>query len=424
MFGSVAVSTHSIEDYVSTVGLAAVDELRHLAEPLRGVRVLELSSPGASGAVRSLLQSSIPLLTDLGIDAKWQQVRVASEYLGVDSTLRRALSGYPVDWSAKQESEWWSFNLANGELFDEDFDIVVVHHTASVGLYAALKQLNGKSPAGAWIWDSHRDYRTALPEAWALIRSHASNFTASIYDYKPFIRTDAPTRRKVVIPPGVDPLGPRSKPVSDDVRRTILDQKGLDTSRPMLAQIVLSIREDDPNRVIDTYEIVKRQRPDVQLVIVNLLSDEPGLAVSIGALRKRAQEVEGVLVLTEMDHVGNVELSALRDEATILIHQGSPRGISVELLEEMWQSKPIVSGRSPVAEAMLVQQRTGVLADTSSEQAEAIIRLLNDPKSAKRIGEAAHRRVESHYLVTHHIAGYLKLFQQVLRRTPERSKKR
>jgi len=95
--------------------------------------------------------------------------------------------------------------------------------------------------------------------------------------------------------------------------------------------------------------------------------------------------------------------------------------IPIELLEELWQARPIVSGRSPVAEAVLSRPRVGILADTAPEQAHAIVRLLNRPAEADRLGAAAKARVASHHLITHHAAGYLKLFQQVSRK---RSKNR
>jgi len=98
--------------------------------------------------------------------------------------------------------------------------------------------------------------------------------------------------------------------------------------------------------------------------------------------------------------------------------------IPIELLEELWQARPIVSGRSPVAEAVLSRPRVGVLADTAREQAHAIVRLLNRPAEAARIGAAAKARVASHNLITHHVAGYLKLFPQVSRKRAKRAKNR
>ncbi|MEX2431264.1 MAG: glycosyltransferase [Dehalococcoidia bacterium] len=420
MFGSVALNIHTVEDYIPLVGRETVRALRDLAEPLQGVRVLNLSSPQASGAVRSVLQSTVPLLTDLGLEAYWQQVRIPGEYMDADHNLRRALSGHPVKWSSKLEADWWQLNLSNALFFDETFDIVVVHHTASVGLHAALTQTYGSPPSGVWLWASHRDYRAALPQAWSLVRRHAEDFAGSVYPYKLFVRPDAPTAKKVVIHPGIDPLGPRARPVSRDIREMILQQRGIDVDRPILAQIVLSMREDDPLKVLETYELVRQRRPEVQLVIANLMEDGREMGRRIEELRARGKDLGGFLVLTDLDRLGNVELSALRDEATILIHQGFPRGISVELLEEMWQGRPIVSGTSAVAEAVLINKKTALLADTPAAQADAIIWLLDHPEHAAKIGNAAHETVAKNYLLTNHLAAELKLFQQVLRRNAAR----
>ncbi|MCH8974183.1 MAG: glycosyltransferase, partial [Chloroflexi bacterium] len=206
---------------------------------------------------------------------------------------------------------------------------------------------------------------------------------------------------------------------SEEVRETILAQRGVDVTRPLLAQIVLSTRDDDPLRVLETYELAKREKPELQLIVAYLLSG-PDQGESVDALRRRGRELGGVVVLGEMDGVGNVEVCALRDQAAVLLHQGLPRGISIELLEEMWQSKPVVSSKSSVAEAVLTQHRTGILADTPAEQATAVLRLLASPAVGRRMGAAAHRRIAEHYLVTRYLADYLKLFQQVLHRTPER----
>ena len=172
-----------------------------------------------------------------------------------------------------------------------------------------------------------------------------------------------------------------------------------------------------PGRRLD-----KEQRPELQLVLVNMLTDGAEFAESLTRLRERVRGIEDVTLLTAMDHVGNVELSALRDQATILVHQGMPRGISMELLEEMWQARPIVSGRSPVAEAVLTRPNVAVLADTPPEQAHAILRLLDRPAEARKVGEAAKARVASRHLVNHYLAGNLKLFQQLLRPKARRPK--
>ena len=192
MFGSIAVGTRSIEEYQPVVGGTAIDELRTLAEPLQGVRVLHLSSPAVSNSVRNLLSSTVPLMADLGLRAQWQHLRIPSEFTAMDRQFRSALSGARVGWTARDSVDWTAFNLLNAELFDEEFDVVVVHHTASVVLYKAVSQVRGTRPPRAWIWHSHRDYRAALPGAWRVVQQHAAGFGAAVFDAKDLIRSDTP----------------------------------------------------------------------------------------------------------------------------------------------------------------------------------------------------------------------------------------
>ena len=422
MFGSIAVGTRSIEEYQPVVGRTAIDELRTLAEPLQGVRVLHLSSPTASNSVRNLLSSTMPLMADLGLRAQWQQLRIPSEFTAMDRQFRSALSGARVGWTARDSVDWTAFNLLNAELFDEEFDVVVVHHTASVGLYEAVSQVRGTRPPGAWIWHSHRDYRAALPGAWRVVQQHAADFGAAVFDAKGLIHSDTPNRIVAVVPLGVDALGARGLPVASEIRDALFSQRNIDVHRPILAQVVSSIRPEPPLAVLETFEMVKAYRPEVQLVTVNLAFAEGSeLRQTTDIVASRAEKIGGALLLTELGKVGNVENSALRQEAAVMVHQGRPSGVSLALLEEMWQGKPIVSARSLMAAATL-DDGTGILADSPMDQAEAIIRLLDSPGYAARLGRNAHRAVARRFLLPHHLKAYLKLFARLLRRPASRKR--
>lgn len=417
MFGIIALAPRSIDDYREVVGDTVVDELRALAEPLQGKRVLYLCSPAANRAVRAVLESTVPLMVDLGINAQWQQLRMPVEFQEMDSRLRRAMSRSDAPWTRENAVQWDDFNEMNARLYDEDFDVVVVHHTASINLYEAVTRVQGQKPAGAWVWHAHRDYRGANPDVWETVMRHATGFAAAVSDYPEFAGESVPNRVKAVIRPGVDPLGASTQPVSSEVRKALLSQRGIDLDQPILCQVSRANREEYPVKVMDAYELIKAYRPEVQLVMVNLSGIESTeLQKMMDMVNTYQTKVGNILLLTDLDRVGNVELASLRQEATVIMHQGLPHGISMELLEEMWQSKPIVGGRSSVATATLQHERTGLLADTPLEQAEAVLSLLQSPKQAQRLGERAHNEIVRHYMVTHHLQSYLKLMQRLLRK--------
>jgi trehalose synthase len=422
MFGTIALAPRSIDDYREVVGDNVIDELRALAEPLQGKRVLCLCSPAANRAVRAVLESTVPLMVDMGINAQWQQLRMPVEFQEMDTRLRRALSTADAPWTRENAAQWEDFNEMNARLYDEDFDVVVSHHTASISLYDAITRVQGQKPAGAWIWHAHRDYRGANPEVWEAVMRHAAGLAAAVSDYPEFAGESVPNRVKVVIRPGVDPLGASTQPVSQEVRRALLAQRGIDLDQPILCQVSRANREEYPVRVMDAYELIKAYRPEAQLVLVNLSGIESTeLQKMMHIVNTYQTKVGNILLLTDLDRVGNVELASLRQEATVIMHQGLPHGISMELLEEMWQSKPIVGGRSSVATATLQHERTGLLADTPLEQAEAVLSLLESPRYAQRMGNRAHSEIARRYMVTHHLRSYLRLMQRLLRKSSRKN---
>ena len=65
----VSVGQRSIADYTHLVGRALVEEIKELAEPLRGERVLHLSATAMGGGVSEILYALVPLMRDVGLDA-------------------------------------------------------------------------------------------------------------------------------------------------------------------------------------------------------------------------------------------------------------------------------------------------------------------------------------------------------------------
>ena len=85
---------NSLEAYRSVVG-DAVDELRALSEPLRGARVLHLSSTYYGGGVAEILSSLVPLLNNLGINTHWRVLRGGEEFFAVTKAMHNLLQGCP-----------------------------------------------------------------------------------------------------------------------------------------------------------------------------------------------------------------------------------------------------------------------------------------------------------------------------------------
>ena len=64
MLQKVDVAPRQLDDYRDVIGPDALDELRALAAPLRGARVLQIHATPYGGGVSELLRSVVPLERD------------------------------------------------------------------------------------------------------------------------------------------------------------------------------------------------------------------------------------------------------------------------------------------------------------------------------------------------------------------------
>ncbi len=68
-----------LEEYTPIVGEGVIAELRLLGERLSGKRVLNINSTRVGGGVAEILNRLIPLLREVGVDARWEVIRGTQE---------------------------------------------------------------------------------------------------------------------------------------------------------------------------------------------------------------------------------------------------------------------------------------------------------------------------------------------------------
>jgi trehalose synthase len=70
----VATGHKSLADYTHICGRELIEEIRELAEPLKGRRVVHVSATAFGGGVSEILYTLVPLMRDVGLDCEWQVI--------------------------------------------------------------------------------------------------------------------------------------------------------------------------------------------------------------------------------------------------------------------------------------------------------------------------------------------------------------
>jgi trehalose synthase len=127
MFEAVDVGLQCIDCYEASAGREAIEQLKTLAAPLKGARVLHLNATPYGGGVAEILRSEVPLLRDLGLAADWRIITGDETFFTVTKAMHNALQGASRPLTAQERETYLTYSTRNAKLLEEQYDLIVVH---------------------------------------------------------------------------------------------------------------------------------------------------------------------------------------------------------------------------------------------------------------------------------------------------------
>ena len=204
-----------IEEYAPIIGQATIDELFLLARHLEGKQIQNINSTAVVGGVAEILAQMIPLLKQLGVNARWDVIKGNEKFFVTTKKFHNGLHGVPVDISHEEYEDFLDVNRQNAEEM-EFGDIVFVHDPQPIALVEKRATI-GKN----WLWRCHIDFSRPDPGIWRFLERYIKVYDAAVFSAPEFARP-LPIEQ-VLISPSIDPLSNKNKelPVGHaDRRRT------------------------------------------------------------------------------------------------------------------------------------------------------------------------------------------------------------
>jgi trehalose synthase len=308
---------------------------------------------------------------------------------------------------------WLRYAKMNAGLMTEPFDVVVVHDPQPLAI-RSFAETPGDS---RWLAHSHLDLSAAQDDVWMLLRHHLEGYDAAIFDAPHFSRGDI-SISTYVIPPAIDPNSARNMPLPNDVIHSVLAQYGIDPARPVICQVTPCDAACDIVGVFETWQLVRKTHPDVQLVMV--LFTEPNDASARACydeLVKRAMPEADAFIITPGNEIGNVELNVFQTSADVVMQKGLRRGYGMWISDALWKRRPVVVAPEPGLQEQVIDGRTGLVAGTTEEFAAAVGRLLDDREIAAVYGEHGRQHVAERFLITRYLRDYLDVLGDLHRKS-------
>jgi trehalose synthase len=403
---AVNVGHKSLQDYGTLVSRGLMDEIRRLAAPLAGKRVLHVSATAFGGGVAEINYTLVPLMVDAGLDVEWRIMQGADEFYAVTKAMHNGLQGDPRSLSAEDLEIFRRYNAENAEQIEPDeYDYVIVHDPQPAAMIDSFPSRRAK-----WIWRGHIDFSAPNEEVLALLLPSLRQYDATIFHLREYV-PHAGLRTVAVWPPAIDPLQPKNMALSAEDAAYIVDQFGVDVERPLIVQVSRFDPWKDPLGVIDAYRRVKERVPDVQLALVGSMAhDDPEGWDYYNRTAAHADGDPDIFILSNMNNVGAVEVNAFQVHARAVIQKSIREGFGLTVTEALWKARPTIAGRVGGIVAQIDNGRTGWLVDTVEDCAEASVEVLNDGTAARARALLGKEDVRRRFLTPRLLRDWLVLF--------------
>ncbi len=397
----------NIEDYEPIVGKGTVDELRYLANKLEGRSVQNINSTAVGGGVAEILSRLIPLLRQLGVNARWDVIRGGEKFFEFTKRMHNALHGRPEVFQLQDFQVFEETTQMNVEHLDLHGDIVFIHDPQPIGL---VRNRNGQG-GQKWVWRCHVDFSSPRPEIWDFLKGFVEQYDAAVFSAPAFSR--AMSTRQILISPSIDPLSDKNKELPEEQIEEILGRFELDSTRPIMTQIFRFDYLKDPTGVIDVYKMVKKYI-DCQLVLAGGgATDDPEGEEVLAMVRERAAGDPDIHVIF-LPPASDVEINALQRASAVILQKSLREGFGLTVTEALWKAKPVVASAVGGITLQISHEHSGLLSHTIEGTAYLVKQILNSPEYARRLGENGREHVRRNFLVTRHIRDYLLLFLSLI----------
>jgi len=409
MLPVVNVGRKSLVDYATIATRGLMDEIRRLAEPMSGMRVLHLSATAFGGGVAEINYTLVPLMADAGLEVEWRIIEGAEEFYDVTKRIHNGLQGQPGALTEEQKQAFLRYQRINADQLRDDYDFVIVHDPQPAGVIDLVEASRAK-----WIWRCHIDLSTPDQDVLGFLLPSIRRYDAAIFHLADYVPATEGLPECFIWPPAIDPLAPKNMALSAEDAAYIVDQFGVDVERPLLVQVSRFDPWKDPLGVIDAYRLVKERFPEVQLALVGSMAhDDPEGWDYYNRTVAHADGDSDIFILSNLNNVGSVEVNAFQVHSRAVIQKSVREGFGLTVSEALWKARPTVAGAVGGITVQIEDGATGWLVDSPARCAQACIEILRDPQEARERALRGKEHVRRNFLTPRLLRDWLALFNRL-----------
>jgi trehalose synthase len=392
----------NISDYIPIVGQAYIDELFLLAEKVGGRIIQNINSTAVGGGVAEILTRMIPLLKQLGVDARWDVIRGNERFFTITKNMHNALHGVDISFSMEELNFFREVNQENAAAMDLAGDIIFIHDPQPIVLIEKKKEIGRK-----WIWRCHIDFTQPTKDIFDFLKYYINQYDSVVFSAPAFSR-ELPVPQ-VLISPSIDPLSDKNKELPQKTIDAILDRFGIDQRRPIITQVSRFDYLKDPLGVVQVYKRVK-EHMDCQLVLAGGGATDDPEGMQVLAEVQNAAEHDPDIHIIFLPPSSDLEINALQRASSVVLQKSLKEGFGLTVAEALWKARPVIASAVGGIPLQIAHKYSGILTYTIEGTEYYVKQLLNDLEYARKLGINGREHIKNNFLITRHIRDYLLLF--------------
>jgi trehalose synthase len=416
MIEKIQVQEKKLNDYKKFVSPELLREINVLAGKLKGKKIVHVNSTSrlGGGGVAEILHSLIALMRDAGVEADWYIIKSTKKFFKITNKIHNNLQGFS-EKITKSEKDYY---LSQSEKFARELeklkaDYYVIHDPQPL---ACCRFSDKISPSVLRI---HVDLSSPNADTWGFLFPFIKNYQRVIISTHEFANNKIPKEKIIVIPPAIDPLKAKNMPMKREYARMILENLGINPSKPLISQVSRLDPFKDPIGVIQSFYLAKKDIFDLQLVLLaqNLANDNPLSRKIFEDVKRYAKGDPDIHIFYEPEKIqyeNDILVNAVQTASDIVLQKSVKEGFGLTVTEAMWKGKAVIAGRVGGIKIQIRDGYNGYMVSSVEHCASKIVELMKDKKLRVKLGRHAKESVAKNFLMPRLLRDHLRLADEVL----------
>jgi len=397
-----------LEDYRGIVDDSVLTEIYKKARKFYGKKAIHINSTYYGGGVAEMLNSLIPLMNDVGIQADWRILRGTNDFFEVTKKFHNALQGGSIRLTEIKKRLYIQANEDFSSYCHIDADFVMIHDPQPLPLIRFYKK---RQP---WVWRCHVDLSEPNQRLWNFLKGFILRYDEVIISNEKYRKKHLPVTQKIVYP-AIDPLSPKNVPLDGRTIKRYLEKFDIPMDKPLITQISRFDKWKDPEGVIEVFKRVK-EKIDARLVLCgSMATDDPEGWVIYQRVKRKAGKMVGSGDIILINSENNILVNVLQHISDVIIQKSLREGFGLTVTEGMWKQRPVIASNVGGIPIQIEDGVSGFLCEPTDIDCfvDRIITVLKDKKLAEELGKNARERVRQKFLITRLLSDHLSIMSDV-----------